>query len=309
MTPTTVIALGGNALLRRGDAGTVFDQLRHAAEAAQAIVRLIALGTPAVITHGNGPVVGTIFLRHEHSAHDIPPMPLDVCGAESQGNIGYLLSQALDSALCRADVRKTTATVVTRVLVAPEDPAFQHPTKPVGGFFTEEEARRAPYPVALDADRGYRRVVASPRPQHIIELPAIRALLSEDVLPIALGGGGVPVVQRPDGTLAGVEAVIDKDLASSLLARELDAETFIILTDIDAVYLDFMTTNRRPLRALTSAQAERYLAAGEFLPGSMQPKIEAAVEFVRARGRRVVICLPDALESALRGDAGTTITP
>ncbi len=309
MTRPTVIALGGNALLRRGDAGTVFDQLRHAAEAAQAIVGLLARNTPAVITHGNGPVVGNIFLRHEHSAHDIPPMPLDVCGAESQGNIGYLLSQALDSALRRADVRKTTATVVTRVLVAPEDPAFQHPTKPVGGFFTAEEARRAPYPVALDADRGYRRVVASPRPQHIIELPAIRALLSADILPIALGGGGVPVVQRPDGTLIGVEAVIDKDLASSLLARALDAETFIILTDIDCVYLDFLTTNRRPLRALTAAEAERYLTAGEFLPGSMQPKIEAAVEFLRTRGRKVVICLPDALEPALHGDAGTTITP
>lgn len=307
-TPLTVIALGGNALLRRGDAGTVFDQLRHAAEAAQAIVRLIARGDPIVITHGNGPVVGNIFLRHEQSARSIPPMPLDVCGAESQGNIGFLLSLALDSALANAQIRKTAATVLTRVLVAADDPAFRRPTKPVGGYFTEEEARRAPYPVALDADRGYRRVVASPRPQHIVELPAIRALLNEPIVPIAVGGGGVPVVQRPDGALAGVEAVIDKDLASSLLARELHAETLLILTDIDRVYLDFMRANRRPLPALTVAEAKRNLAAGEFLPGSMGPKIEAAIEFLHAGGLRVVICLPEALESALRGEAGTVIT-
>ena len=309
MTSPTVIALGGNALLRRGDAGTVFDQLRHAAEAAQVIARVVAGGAPVVVTHGNGPVVGNIFLRHEHSARSIPPMPLDVCGAESQGNIGYLLSLALDSALVHGPCRKTTATVLTRVLVSADDPAFRRPTKPVGGFFTEEEARRAPYPVARDADRGYRRVVASPRPQHIIELPAIRALLRQAIVPIAVGGGGVPVVQRPDGTLLGVEAVIDKDLASSLLARELHAETLLILTDIGRVYLDFMSANRKPLCALAVAEAERSLAAGEFLPGSMAPKIEAAIEFLHAGGRRVVICLPEELDSALRGETGTTITP
>lgn len=309
MTASNVVALGGNALLRQGDAGTVFDQLRHAAEAAAAIVRLVARGVPAVITHGNGPVVGNIFLRHEQSARTVPPMPLDVCGAESQGNIGYLLGLALDNALTQARIAKTTVTVLTRVLVQPDDPAFARPTKPIGGFFTEEEARRLPYPVAADADRGFRRVVASPQPRHILELPAIRALLTGAVVPIAVGGGGVPVVARPDGSLLGVEAVIDKDLASSLLARELQAEALLILTDIDRVYLDFLRATRRPLATLTAADATRHLAAGEFLPGSMGPKIEAAVEFLHAGGRRVVICLPEQLDAALRGEAGTTITP
>lgn len=309
MTASNVVALGGNALLRQGDAGTVFDQLRHAAEAAAAIVRLVARGVPVVITHGNGPVVGNIFLRHEQSARTVPPMPLDVCGAESQGNIGYLLGLALDNALTQARIAKTTVTVLTRVLVQPDDPAFARPTKPIGGFFTEEEARRLPYPVAADADRGFRRVVASPQPRHILELPAIRALLTGAVVPIAVGGGGVPVVARPDGSLLGIEAVIDKDLASSLLARELQAEALLILTDIDRVYLDFLRATRRPLATLTAAEATGHLAAGEFLPGSMGPKIEAAVEFLHAGGRRVVICLPEQLDAALRGEAGTTITP
>ena len=308
MTAPTVVALGGNALLRRGDAGTVFDQLRHAHEAAAAVVALIARGLAVVVTHGNGPVVGNIFLRHEHSARTVPPMPLDVCGAESQGNIGYLLGIELDNALARAGISKTTATVLTRVLVARNDPAFAKPTKPIGGFFTEEEARRSPYPVASDAGRGYRRVVASPRPQHIIDLAAIRALLDKDLVPIAVGGGGIPVVRRPDGGLFGIEAVIDKDLASSLLARELKAEALLILTDIDHVYLDFTSASRRPLTSLSVTEAEYHLARGEFLPGSMGPKIEAAIEFLRAGGQRVVVCLPEQLEAALRGEAGTTIS-
>jgi carbamate kinase len=308
VTAPIVVALGGNALLRQGDAGTVFDQSRRASDAARPIAQLIARGLPVVITHGNGPVVGNIFLRHEHSARTIPPMPLDVCGAESQGNIGYLLSVALDNALVQAGVSATTTTVLTRVLVASEDPAFGQPTKPIGGFLTEEEARRSPYPVARDADRGYRRVVASPQPQHIVEIAAIRALLADGVIPIAVGGGGVPVVRRPDGSLLGIEAVIDKDLASSLLARELKADALLILTDIDCVYLDFLTSRRRPVARMTTAEAQRHFSAGEFLPGSMGPKIEAAIEFLHAGGNRVVICLPEQLDAALRGEAGTTIT-
>lgn len=302
-----VVALGGNALLRQGDAGTVFDQLRRAQEAARPIVQLAAGGVPLVITHGNGPVVGNIFLRHEQSARRVPPMPLDVCGAESQGNIGYLLSLSLDNALQQAGIAATVATVLTRVVVAPDDPAFSHPTKPIGGFFTEEEARRCPYPVAPDADRGYRRVVASPHPRHIVELPAIRALLAADMMPIAVGGGGIPVVRRPHGDLVGVEAVIDKDLASSLLARELGADTFVILTDIDRVYLDFLSPSRRPLTRVPAADAEQHLRRGEFLPGSMAPKIEAVIDFLRAGGRQAVICLPEHLQAALAGEAGTTI--
>ena len=303
----TVVALGGNALLRQGDAGTVFDQLRRASEAAAPIVELAARGAPLVITHGNGPVVGNIFLRHEQSAWHIPPMPLDVCGAESQGNIGYLLSQALSNALARAGVARPLAAVLTRVVVAPDDPAFGHPTKPIGGFFSEEEARRSPYPVAADAHGGYRRVVASPQPQHIVELAAIQALLAAGVVPIAVGGGGVPVVRRTDGSLVGVEAVIDKDLASSLLGREVGAETFVILTDIDRVYLDFVRPPRRALERLTATEAATHLARGEFLPGSMAPKIEAAIAFLAAGGRRVIVCLPEQAPAALRGAAGTTI--
>ena len=305
----TVVALGGNALLRQGDAGTVVDQQRRAGEAAAAIIHLLGRSGPIVVTHGNGPVVGNIFLRHERCADDIPPMPLDVCGAESQGNIGYLIAQALDTALQDAARGVRVAAVLTRVVVDPEDPAFHHPTKPIGGFLTEEDARRCPFPVAADGARGYRRVVASPRPQHIIELDAIRALVTAGVLTIAVGGGGVPVVRRTDGTLLGVEAVIDKDLASSVLARELKAETLLILTDIDRVYLDFLTTGRRPIMRMRADDAAVHLARGEFLPGSMGPKIEAAIEFLRAGGQRVVICLPEDAEAALAGDAGTTLLP
>ena len=309
MSAPTVVALGGNALLRKGDAGTVFDQLRRVEEATRPLAQLVVRGVQLVITHGNGPVVGNIFLRHEECARDIPPMPLDVCGAESQGDIGYLISVALDNALARAGMTTSVATLLTRVVVAADDSAFSHPTKPIGGFFTEEEARRVPYPVRRDADRGYRRVVASPRPQHIVELAAIRALLGAGVIPIAVGGGGVPVVKRLDGSLVGVEAVIDKDLAASLLARELGAETLIILTDIDRVYLDFLSSSRCPLAHLTAADAEQHLARGEFLPGSMAPKIEAALEFLCGGGRRVIICLPEQLDAAVKGEAGTTVLP
>lgn len=308
-TSPTVIALGGNALVRPGDAGTVLDQRARADDAARSIAQLARHGPALVITHGNGPVVGNIFLRHEHSARTIPPMPLDVCGAESQGNIGYLLGIALDNALTAAGVSARVATVVTRVAVDPDDPAFAQPTKPIGGFISEEETRRVPYPVVRDANRGYRRVVASPRPQHIIELDAIRALVAAGVIPIAVGGGGIPVVRRQDHSLCGIEAVIDKDLASSLLARELGAASLIILTDIDRVYLDFLTPARRPLAELTAGEAERHLLQGEFLPGSMGPKIEAAIEFVRAGGGRALICLPEQLASALNGRAGTIIMP
>jgi carbamate kinase len=303
----TVVALGGNALLRRGDAGTVQDQQRRAEEASTAIAELALGGAALVVTHGNGPVVGNIYLRHEHSARLIPPMPLDVCGAESQGNIGYLIANALQNTLAAARAPKTVVTVLTRVLVSPTDDGFTHPSKPIGGFFDEEEARHCPYPVARDADRGYRRIVPSPRPLHILELGAVRALLETDSIPIAAGGGGVPVVRREDGTLLGVEAVIDKDLAASLLARELAADTLLILTDIDRVYADFMSTRRRPLPRLTVEEAERYLDEGHFLPGSMQPKIEAAVEFLRGGGQRVVVCLPEQLAEALQGEAGTVL--
>jgi carbamate kinase len=308
-TAPTVVALGGNALLRQGDAGTVTDQHRRAAEAAAAIVHLLGRSGPIVVTHGNGPVVGNIFLRHERCAHDIPPMPLDVCGAESQGNIGYFIALALDTALKGAGSALAVASVLTRVVVDPDDPAFRHPTKPIGGFFTEEQAHRCPFPVAPDGARGYRRVVASPRPQHILELDAIRALVAAGVLTIAVGGGGVPVVRRVDGTLLGVEAVIDKDLASSVLARELNAETLLILTDIDRVYLDFLTTGRRPIARMRGDEAAGHLARGEFLPGSMGPKIEAAIEFLRAGGERVIICLPEDAPAALAGAAGTTLLP
>jgi len=305
----TVVALGGNALLRKGDAGTVFDQRRRVEEATRLLAQLAARGVQLVITHGNGPVVGNIFLRHEECARNIPPMPLDVCGAESQGDIGYLISVALHNALGRAGMTTPVAAVLTCVEVAADDPAFSHPTKPIGGFFTEEEARRVPYPVARDADRGYRRVVASPRPQHIVQLAAIRALVGAGVIPIAVGGGGVPVVKRPDGSLLGAEAVIDKDLAASLLARELGAGTLIILTDIDRVYLGFLSAARRPLVQLGAVEAQTHLAQGEFLPGSMGPKIEAAIEFLRDGGQRVVICLPEQLDAALKGEAGTTLLP
>ncbi len=306
-----VIALGGNALLRKGDRGTAAEQAERSLSAVTAIAPLLVPERQVVITHGNGPVVGQILLRQQLAQASVPPMPLDVCGAESQGTIGYLLECALRQVLLQQGRQCSVATLFTLVEVDPQDPAFAHPTKPIGPFLSEEEAHELGRSVAVarDADRGWRRVVASPAPRYILASAAIDALLGAGIVVIALGGGGVPIMRDPEQRLSGVEAVVDKDLSSSLLAREIAADSLVMLTDIDHVYLDFLSPQRRALRRVTAADAWRHLQQGEFLPGSMAPKIEAGIDFLRGGGRRVLIGLPEELHLLLRGEAGTVMVP
>jgi carbamate kinase len=276
-----------------------------------AIAPLLLPERQVVITHGNGPIVGNMLIRHHLARHVAPPMPLDVCGAESQGSIGYLLERALVQVLRQRGMSRPVATLLSLVEVDPHDPAFRRPTKPVGPFLsaTEAEELGRSMPVARDADRGFRRVVASPIPQRIVERAAIGALLAAGVLVITLGGGGVPGALDKEGQVTGVEAVIDKDWSSSLLARDIGASDLIILTDIDHVYLDFLSAQRQLVKRLTIADAEEHLRRGEFLPGSMGPKVEAGIAFLRHGGRRVLIGLPEELPQLWRGEAGTMLVP
>lgn len=306
-----VVALGGNALLRKGDRGTAAEQEARGLAAMEASAPLLTPERQVVITHGNGPIVGNILIRQRLAQHVVPPMPLDVCGAESQGNIGYLLERALLQVVRQRGISRPVATLLSLVEVDPHDPAFAHPTKPVGPFLSATEAGELgrSVPVARDADRGFRRVIASPMPKRIIERAAIDTLLAAGAVVITLGGGGVPVALDSNGRLVGVEAVIDKDLSSSLLAREIGASHLIILTDIDCVYLDFLSTRRKAVKRMTAAEAEQHLGRGEFLPGSMAPKVEAAIAFLRGGGQRVSIGLPEELPELLLGERGTKLVP
>jgi carbamate kinase len=306
-----VVALGGNALLRKGDRGTAAEQEARSVAAMDAIAPLLTPERQVVITHGNGPIVGNILIRQQLARHVVPPIPLDVCGGESQGNIGYLLERALLQVLRQRGISRPVATLLSLVEVDPRDPAFLHPTKPVGPFLSAAEADElgSSVSVARDADRGFRWVVASPIPKRIIESAAIDALLAAGVVVITLGGGGVPVALDSKGCVIGVEAVIDKDRSSSLLAREIGARSLIILTDIDHVYLDFLSTRRQVVKRMTAAEAAEHWRQGEFLPGSMAPKVEAAIEFLRGGGQHVLIGLPEELPQLLRGEAGTELVP
>jgi len=264
-----------------------------------------------VLSHGNGPIVGNILIRNEAARDQIPPMPLDVCGADSQGGIGYMMQQALQNELRRVSVDRTVVTVVTQVVVDERDPAFRRPTKPIGPFYSQERARllakEKGWTVVEDAGRGWRRVVPSPRPLEVVEIAAIRKLVADGAIAIAAGGGGIPVARQWDGSLHGVEAVIDKDLASSLLARLLGCETLCIVTGVDRVALNYGKPDQRDLDCATAEELSRYAAEGHFPSGSMGPKIQAAIEFVRGGGRDVVITSPAKIRDALQGTAGTRI--
>jgi carbamate kinase len=309
MSEKIVVALGGNALLRQGDHGTVTEQAARSLAAMEAISQIVTPERQIVITHGNGPTVGNILVRQQLARHVTPPMSLDVCGAESQGNIGYLLERALIQVLWQRGIQRPVATLLSLVEVDPQDPAFAQPSKPIGPFLSAAEAEELgrSVPVTRDANRGFRRVVASPAPKRIIESAAIDALLAAGIIVITLGGGGVPVALDSKQHVLGVEAVIDKDLSSSLLAREIGASSLLILTDIDRVYLDFLSSQRRAVQRMNVAEAEEHLRRGEFLPGSMAPKVEAGIEFLRGGGRRVLIGLPEELPQLLTGEAGTEI--
>ena len=309
-TETALIAIGGNSLIREGEQGTIPEQLANTRRTAGAIVQVIQAGFRLVLTHGNGPQVGAAMLRSERAADQVYPHPLDVCDATTQGEIGYLLQQSLQAALAEAGLVTPVATVVTQVVVSPTDPAMTRPTKPVGPFYTplEAETRRREFGWTLveENGRGYRRVVPSPEPLEIVEEEVIRRLFEAGVLVIAAGGGGIPVV-RTDHTLDGVEAVIDKDSASALLASRLRTDCLAIAMDTDRVYLDYRTPDQRPLDRVTAAEVERYHREGHFPPGTMGPKIQAALRFLAGGGREVIITSFDHLAAAMRGQGGTHI--
>ena len=308
-----VVALGGNALLRRDEEDTFENAFDSARRAAEKVADIASAGWEVVVTHGNGPQVGRILLQQESARRSVHPMPLDVCGAESQGQIGYLLQVTIGDVFYERGMERPVAAVLTLTRVHADDPAFENPTKPIGPFYEEDEAKQ------LEAERGYvmrpdphgglRRVVPSPAPYSIVEAPVIRTLVAEGVVVIASGGGGVPVIEEGP-RLVGVEGVVDKDLAAAILARDVEASVLLILTDVKNVVKGFGTDLAEPIERLTVAQAGQLLAAGEFTAGSMGPKVQAAIEFVDAdEGRRAFIGdLEDAPE-VLAGRAGTTIVP
>lgn len=304
-----VVALGGNAIARAGDDGSVETQYRRAVEALRPVARLIASGARVVLTHGNGPVVGNIVIRGELARADVAPTPLFIADADSEGGIGLMLQQVLGNELRALGCDRVPAAVVTQVVVDAGDPAFAEPTKPIGPVYPAERAaelaRSHGWSIAEQPGGGWRRVVASPRPRRIVETAAVAGLLRAGVVPVAAGGGGVPVIER-DGTLTGVDAVIDKDRTSALLAADLAANRLVILMEADAVYEDWGTPAAHPLRRLSATDAERLAGSKGFSAGSIGPKLEAAARFARSGGV-AVICRAEDLEAALAGDAGTTV--
>jgi carbamate kinase len=308
---TAVVAIGGNSLVKPGGPQTLAEQRQNLVATCEGIAAVMKAGYRVAITHGNGPQVGDAWLRSELASSQVEPLPLDACVAETQGTIGYLLAQVLHETLPRNGLACPIATIITRVLVSSRDPAFRNPTKPVGRFYTREEAEerraRLGWQMVEDAHRGYRRVVPSPEPQEIMELRAISAALAQGTLVICCGGGGIPVVFRKR-QLAGVEAVIDKDRASSLLAWELEADLLLILTSVDRVALSYGKPEQQPLEYLSPEEARRYLRAGEFPPGSMGPKIEAALAYLERGGELAIVTSPESIPEALYGMAGTRLS-
>ncbi len=306
-----VIAVGGNALLRQGDVGTAEEQFKRARETAESIYWIFE-NYQVAMTHGNGPQVGAILLQNEQAKSLVPPMPLDVCGAESQGMIGYMLEQSFNNVLKSKKIEKDIVTVLTRVEVSEKDPAFKNPTKPIGPFYTRFQAqeliREKGWIMVEDSGRGWRRVVPSPEPLKIVEKDAILSLLEKGFIVISVGGGGIPVI-RKDGILKGVEGVIDKDLGAATLARDINAKRLIILTAVDKVYLNYGKENQKGIDQAKLKEIEEYYKQGHFKPGSMGPKIQAAMKFLKEGGRDVLITSPEALKDAMDGKNGTWIYP
>jgi carbamate kinase len=306
---TVVVALGGNALTRASETGTFEEQRTNAAEMAKAVAGLVKRGHSVVITHGNGPQVGSLAIQQEQAAAHIPPQPLFVLDAMTQGQIGHVLGAELTNALGKT---RTVVGVVTHVEVDPRDPAWSEPSKPIGPFFDESEARRLArdrgWEVAEDSDRGWRRVVASPEPQVILEARAIKALVDQGFVVIAAGGGGVPVVRRRR-RYEGVDAVVDKDYSAAKLATEVGASVLMLLTGVDRLALDYGTPKQRDLPQLSVEEAEHHLSEGQFPRGSMGPKVRAAIRFLEAGGDSVIITSPRRAAAALEGTQGTHLLP
>lgn len=307
-----VVAVGGNSLIKDAQHQTVPDQWDAARETGKHIARMIAQGWDVVLTHGNGPQVGFILRRSELAAHELHEVPLDSCVADTQGAIGYMFQQVLMNEFRRMNMHKPVATVVTQVLVDRSDPAFQNPTKPIGSFMDEAMARRRQeegWHVIEDAGRGWRRVVASPKPLEILEQDVIKTMVDAGIIVIAVGGGGIPVIRNEQGDLQGIAAVIDKDLASSLLARNIKADLFLISTAVEKVALNFGQPNQVWLDHMTLAEAKAYMAEGHFKKGSMLPKIQAIIEYLEHGGKEAIITNPENIERALAGETGTRIVP
>lgn len=306
-----LLALGGNAIIPPGGAGTIEEQIAITEKTMRQVAEGISPGTRLVVTHGNGPIVGNIVLRNEAARETIPPMPLDVCGADSQGGLGYMIQQVMWNEFHRLGKDRDVTTIITRVRVEADDPAFLRPTKPIGPFYRREAADRLRalrgWQMIEDSGRGYRRVVPSPRPREIMETAAIQALLERGVVVIAAGGGGIPVIRKSDGTLAGIEAVVDKDRTAAVLARAVGADELVIVTGVDRVAIGYGSPQQQDFATLAVDDARKYLAAGEFPSGSMGPKVEAAIEFVESGGCRAIITSPAVLGPALRGEHGTRI--
>jgi carbamate kinase len=308
-----VVAVGGNSLIKDENHRTVKDQYEAGRESMMHIVDMIEQGWDVVVTHGNGPQVGFILRRSELSAHELHEIPLDYCGADSQGAIGYMFAMALDNEFKARKMDKKSAAVVTQTVVDRSDKAFQNPTKPIGSFMKEEMAKerqaKEGWTVVEDAGRGWRRVVASPIPKKIVEADAINTLIRNGFVVIAVGGGGIPVVENPDGTLQGVEAVIDKDFGSSVLANLINADLFVISTAVEKVAINFNKPNCQWLDKMTVAEAKQYMAEGHFAKGSMLPKIQAILNFLENGGKQALITNPENIGRAMRGETGTWIVP
>lgn len=311
MPAPIVVSLGGNVLVPDRSGGRIEEQFRVTRAAMAPVVELLRSGERVILTHGNGPIVGNILIRSEAAAQIIPPTPLYICGADSQGGIGYMAQQVLRNLLSAIGLNVEVATVVTQVVVDPDDPGFREPSKPIGPFYSEEEARTLErerrWKLVEDSGRGWRRVVPSPDPQRIVELKVIRTLVDAGHVVIAAGGGGVPVVEIAPGVYEGAEAVIDKDLAAVVLAQAVDARRLVIVTSVDRVAIDFQTPQQRDLDLLHVAEAKQYLADGQFPPGSMGPKILGAIRFIESGGEEVLITSPGRIGEALAGRAGTRI--
>jgi len=307
-----VIALGGNALQTKNSAPTAEAQLEVVKQTCEYVAELSAGGHELTIVHGNGPQVGRIVLASETAKDVVPPMPFDVCGAMSQGYIGYHIQQALRQSLARRNLNIPVVSLVTQVVVDKADPAFKNPTKPIGGFYTKEEAEQLVaekgYDVKEDAGRGYRRVVASPIPKRIVEIEEVK-MLREKAIVVTCGGGGIPVVENEDGTLEGVAAVIDKDYAAELLAEQIDADALVILTEVEKVAINWGKPEQKDLDHMTLEEAKRYCEEGHFAPGSMLPKVQAGMKFVTANpGKKAIITSLNKAIEALNGKTGTVIT-
>ena len=313
MKKVAVVAIGGNSLIKDEKHKSVEDQYQAAKESCQHIATMIEDGWNVVVTHGNGPQVGFILLRSELASNILHTVPLDACGADTQGAIGYELQQNLQNIFQERKIDKMAATVVTQAVVDRLDPAFQKPSKPIGPFYSEEKAKKYAtdegWTVVEDAGRGWRRVVASPIPTEVVEWKAIKALVDEGMTVIAVGGGGIPVIRKENGELEGTAAVIDKDFGSSLLARQIKADLFMISTAVEKAFINYRKPNEKPLDTITVAEAKKLIEEGHFAAGSMLPKIKACIAFLEAGGKEAIITDPPNMARAIRGETGTHIVP